>query len=94
MEGCVEPQHSRAALCAGRQRQEDRGLTPSGSTAARGSRRGKSARSQFGVTMIEGRDLTWMVAGYVVAGLLRSSGVPRSGNWPQPGSRQRTSTVR
>ena len=37
MECCVEPQHSRA----------DGGLTPSGSTAARGSRRQKSARSQF-----------------------------------------------
>ena len=46
MEGCVEPQHSRA----------DRGLTPSGSLAARGSRRGKSARSLFGETMIECRD--------------------------------------
>ena len=39
-----------------RQRQEDRGLTPSGSTAARGSRRGKAARSLFGETMIECRD--------------------------------------
>ena len=57
MKGCVEPQHSRA----------DRGMTLSGSTAARGSRRQKSARSQFGKTMIEFRDLaqfaTWRAGG-------------------------------
>ena len=39
-----------AALQGGRR------LTPSGSTAASGSRRGKSARSLFGETMIECRD--------------------------------------
>ena len=112
MEGCVEPQHSRAALCAGlptphlddrrspairgrpavqrsggvgrpapsaaRQRQEDRGLTHSGSTAARGSRRGKSARSQFGETMIECRELTRMV--------LPCARVPRSIQSYQPPS--------
>ena len=56
MEGCVEPQHSRA----------DRGLTPSGSTAARGSRRGNSARSQFGETMIEFRDSVPMERSHAV----------------------------
>ena len=59
----------RPAPSAARQRQEDRGLTPSGSTAARGLRRGNSARSQFGETMIVFRDWTRVVAACVTAGL-------------------------